>query len=110
MRLFLDHNLSFRLCERLADVFPDMTNAAREGMSLASDQELWDHARARGYAIVTQDADFADLATLHGPPPKVIWLRGGNRSTRRIEALLRRAAGGIEAFGEDAEAACLELW
>lgn len=51
----------------------------------------------------------ADMAALYGSPPKVIWLRGGNRSTTAVEALLRRHALLIAEFGRDPQTACLEL-
>jgi predicted nuclease of predicted toxin-antitoxin system len=47
---------------------------------------------------------------LDGPPPKVIWLRTGNQPTVAIEAMLRRHAEAIAAFGLDSEAACLEIY
>jgi len=56
------------------------------------------------------DADFADLAAFYGPPPKVIWLRAGNRPTAVIAALLRNRASLIAEFAEDADKACLELY
>jgi predicted nuclease of predicted toxin-antitoxin system len=43
-------------------------------------------------------------------PPKVIWLRAGNQSTADISLLVRRHVDLILAFGEDAEAACLEIY
>ncbi len=38
---------------------------------------------------MTKDADFGELSTLRGFPPKVIWLRLGNCTTAQIEGLLR---------------------
>jgi predicted nuclease of predicted toxin-antitoxin system len=110
MRLLLDQNLSFKLCARLTDLFPGSSQARLLGLSEASDAELWDRAGADGYVLVTHDADFAEMAALRGPPPKVIWLRCGNQSTAQIERLLRAAHRTIEAFGLDPIAACLELY
>jgi predicted nuclease of predicted toxin-antitoxin system len=59
--------------------------------------------------LVTKDSDFADLAALLGPPPKVTWLRCGNQPTQVIATLLRRHAQAIAAFGDDADASCLEI-
>ena len=109
MRLLLDQNLSFKLCARLADLFPGSSQARLLGLDRASDRELWDHAAAAGFVLVTQDADFAEMAALYGPPPKVVWLRGGNRTTPAVEATLRRHAGLLSAFAADREAACLEI-
>ena len=42
--------------------------------------------------IVTADADFYELATTLGPPPKVVWLRRWTHPTRDAEFVLRRDA------------------
>ncbi|MGH9627683.1 MAG: DUF5615 family PIN-like protein [Bryobacteraceae bacterium] len=46
------------------------------------------YAGSRGYTIVTKDADFHHRSFLDGHPPKVIWIRLGNCSTRDIAGLL----------------------
>ena len=61
-------------------------------MDRASDTVIWEFARQHEYAIVTQDSDFAERSKLLGPPPKVVWLRCGNATPQRIEALLRASA------------------
>jgi predicted nuclease of predicted toxin-antitoxin system len=71
---------------------------------------VWNYARRKGLTIVTHDADFAELAALHGPPPKVVWLGCGNRPTAEIERLLRDRAESITSFLEDSDATCLELY
>jgi predicted nuclease of predicted toxin-antitoxin system len=50
------------------------------------------------------------MAALLGPPPKVIWLRAGNRSTAAVSKLLRHHSELIVAFGSDDGAACLEIY
>ncbi len=109
MKLFFDQNLSFKLCTTLGDVFPGSSQARLAGLDTADDQRIWRYAAENGYVLVSQDADFAEMAALYGPPPKVIWLRGGNRSTAAIEALLRRHADLIMALHDDLETACLEI-
>jgi predicted nuclease of predicted toxin-antitoxin system len=109
MKLLFDQNLSFKLCRLLADLFPGSSQARLEGLERASDRVLWDHAGRNGFVLVTLDADFAELATLLGPPPKVIWLRQGNQPTAAVERLLREHAEAIAAFEKD-EAACIEIY
>lgn len=109
MKLLFDQQLSFRLCARLDDLFPDSTQVHRLAMDEADDREIWEYAAANGYIVVTLDADFADYAAVWGPPPKVIWLRCGNASVSVMEALLRRHAEAVRSFDADPEAACLEL-
>jgi predicted nuclease of predicted toxin-antitoxin system len=70
---------------------------------------IWDYAGRNGFVLVSLDVDFADWATLLGPPPKVISLRCGNQPTERIEKLLRDHAETIRGF-ESNEAACLEIY
>ena len=57
---------------------------------------------------MTLDSDFADLAALYGAPPKIVWLRCGNRSTVYIADLIRRGAPQIDALNH-AEHDLLEL-
>jgi predicted nuclease of predicted toxin-antitoxin system len=109
VKLLLDQNLSFKLCARLTDVFPGSMQARLVGLDRADDRTLWDHAAQNGFVLVTQDADFAEMAALYGPPPKVVWLRGGNQPTGAVEATLRRGHELILAFVQDEDAACLEL-
>ena len=109
IKLLFDQNLSFKLCGRLADLFPNSSQAKLLSLDRASDVELWDYAAANGYVLVSQDADFAELAALRGPPPKVVWLRGGNSATAAVETTLRTHAEAIEALVADEIAACLEL-
>jgi predicted nuclease of predicted toxin-antitoxin system len=110
MKLLLDQNLSFKLCRRLADVFPGANQVRLLGLAAADDRAIWDHAGRNGCTLVSQDADFAELAALLGPPPKVVWLRSGNQPTAAVETILRRHANTIAAFDLDPDAACLELY
>jgi predicted nuclease of predicted toxin-antitoxin system len=110
MRLLFDQNLSFKLCRQLADLFPGSTQARLLGLSEADNGMLWQHAKADGFVIVSQDADFAEMAALYGPPPKVIRLRSGNRPTELVEQTLRTHANAIAAFERDVVAACLEIY
>jgi predicted nuclease of predicted toxin-antitoxin system len=109
MKLLFDENLSAELCSRLADLFPGSTQVRLAGLGRANDAEIRDYAKANGYAIVSLDADFADMSTLLGSPPKIIWLRCGNQPTNVIERLMRHHAGIIAQFERD-DANCLEIY
>ena len=109
MRLLLDQNLSRKLTIRLQDVFPGSFQVAPLELDQANDKVIWDHAKAHGLTIVTQDSDFYDLACVWGFPPKVIWLRCGNQKSSYIEFLLRNNMEEINRFGEDESTACLEI-
>jgi predicted nuclease of predicted toxin-antitoxin system len=108
MKLLFDQNLSFKLCQLLADAFPGSNQVRLLGMGEADDRDIWEHAKVNGFVLVSQDADFADMATLYGPPPKVIWLRCGNQPTSEIER--REYAEAITAFEQDDTTACWEIY
>ena len=110
MKLLFDQNLSFKLCQRLADLFPGSTQVRLLGLAEADDRALWHYAQANGFTLVSQDSDFADMAALFGPPPRVIWLRCGNQPTESIDKLLRDHAQVIVSFEQDSAAACLEIY
>jgi predicted nuclease of predicted toxin-antitoxin system len=80
------------------------------GCREVGDLALWDYAKTNGFAIVSQDAEFAEMAALLRPSPKVSWLRAGNQPTAAISILLRRHADLIAAFGKDDDATCLEIY
>jgi predicted nuclease of predicted toxin-antitoxin system len=109
MKLLFDQNLSFKLCRQLADLYPGSEQVRLVGLSDADDRTVWQYAGAHGFALVSHDADFAELAALLGPPPKVIWLRCGKQPTAVIEGLLRNHSEAIAAFENDT-AACLEIY
>ena len=109
MKLLFDQNLSFKLCQQLADLYPGSLQTRLLGLAEADDRALWQYAGSNGFVLVSLDADFAEMASLLGPPPKVIWLRSGNEPTSGIEALLRNHAELIAAFERDGSA-CLEIY
>jgi predicted nuclease of predicted toxin-antitoxin system len=110
MKLLFDQNLSFKLCGRLTDVFPGSNQVRLAGLDTADDRAIWEFAKANGLTIVSQDSDFADMAALFGPPPKVIWLRCGNQTNDVIEKIFRDHAASLIAFEQHAGAACWELY
>lgn len=109
MKLLFDQNLSFKLCERLAGLYPASTQARVIGMDRVPDEQLWQYARENGFTIVTQDGDFSDLSCLRGWPPKVLWLRCGNQPTRTIEGLLRFRHADILRFANEPSTGVLEI-
>lgn len=109
MKLLFDENLSRRLLPRIADLFPQAHHVGDVQLVRAPDSAIWAFARDNGFAIVTADADFFDMVTALGPPPKVIWLRNWAKSTKEAESLLRREAIRIVAFLEDPSLGLLVL-
>jgi predicted nuclease of predicted toxin-antitoxin system len=90
-------------------VYPGSLHVGDVGLALVSDHAIWAHARDRGLVIVTKDEDFHRLSVLHGPPPKVIWIRLGNCSTDDVIRLLRMRRDEVDMFVTHEEAAFLAL-
>ena len=109
MKLLFDENLSRKLVGKLAALFPGSTHVALEGLGGASDQKIWEFAKTQDFIIVTADADFYELVTTYGPPPKVIWLRSWQYPTGVAEQLLRSNAVRISEFVENPEQGLLIL-
>ena len=109
MRLLFDQNLSPRLVSAVADLFPESVHVRDAGLQRGVDTEVWTYAAQHRLAIVSKDSDFHQMSFLLGHPPKVIWIRRGNCSTRTIETLLRTIDHEIIAFLDDSEAAFLSL-
>jgi predicted nuclease of predicted toxin-antitoxin system len=109
VKLLFDQKLSPWLCRRLADRFPGSVHGREIGLRDAEDIVIWDYAARHGSAIVTKDADFRQRSFLLVHPPKIIWLRPGNCSTKAIEALLRSRVADIEQFLADQQKSFLSL-
>jgi predicted nuclease of predicted toxin-antitoxin system len=77
MKLLFDENLSHRLVAQLAAEFPGSVHVRDVGLASAADPDVWAHAAANGFAIVSKDTDFQQRALLYGHPPKVIWAGWG---------------------------------
>lgn len=109
MKLLFDQNLSRKLTNRLADIFPDASHVQFHGLAEKTDTEIWAFARLNNFCIVTQDADFAERSRLYGSPPKVVWLRCGNAPTKQVEMLIRSGQEAIQELLDNPAFYCLEL-
>jgi predicted nuclease of predicted toxin-antitoxin system len=109
LRLLFDQNLSPRLVQAIADLFPGSAHVRDIGLATADDDDVWSYAATHDFAIVSKDADFHQRSFLFGHPPKVIWVRLGNCSTADVIALLRMRARDILAFDSDPGGSFLEL-
>jgi predicted nuclease of predicted toxin-antitoxin system len=109
LRLLFDQNLSPRLPDRLADLFPASTHVSFLGLEQATDEDVWMYAKMHSYAIVTKDADFSDIGVVLGFPPKIVWLRLGNCTTRDIERCLRINGPAVVSLDDDPHTGILIL-
>jgi len=109
MKLLFDQNLSPKLVNRLADLFPDCSHMQSVGLDCADDDQIWGYARLNGFAILTKDEDYNNLSVVRGNPPKVIWLQLGNCTTAKVETVLRARFADIDAFENDPSIGTLVL-
>ncbi len=75
MKLLLDGNVSHRIVQRIADLFPDSAHIKTVGLKQADDSAVWKWAKQQGFTIVSKDIDFYQRVIVLGHPPKFIWLR-----------------------------------
>ena len=109
MKLLFDQNLSWRLPQKLADLYPDSQHIREVEMKESEDVDIWNYAKATGYIIVTKDLDFQQRSLLFGHPPEVVRLRVGNCTVQMTEDLLRRYSAVIYKFELDAKKSYLAL-
>ena len=109
MRLLFDQNLSPRLVQLLADLYPNSSHVPDVALGQAEDRDVWTFAQEHGFAIVSKDGDFRQGSFLLGAPPKVIWVRLGNRTTRDIETALRSSRVQLQEFDSSEEATLLTI-
>lgn len=48
--------------------------------------------------MVTFDSDFVDLNVIRGIPPKIIWMKTGNLTTKSVAELLNKNSSLIKKF------------
>jgi predicted nuclease of predicted toxin-antitoxin system len=112
LKVLLDQNISFRVAARLSSEFPGCAQVRQFGLENRSDLEIWKFATDHDFTNVTFDADFHDLVTLFGHPPKVVWLRIGNTSTNNLITLLLHYSAVIKSCTADSNhgaVGCLEI-
>jgi len=109
MNLLFDQNISYRIIKRIEDIFPGSISVQALGYNNPHDIQIWEYAKSNNFSIVTFDADFIDLSNLKGFPPKIIWLRIGNTSTKNIAARIRAEQRSIVEFLSNIESAFLAI-
>jgi len=112
MKLLFDQNISFRIVKEIIKTFPESKQVKELQLENSTDLEIWNFAKKNKFIIVTFDSDFYDISLLRGLPPKIIWLRIGNTSTKNILKVLKTNYNLIKEFAENANyknIACLEI-
>ena len=88
MNLLFDQNISPKILKKLPSEFSNCQQVRFVGLEDSSDFEIFQFAKNKGFAVVTFDSDFIDLNTLHGTPPKIVYLNTGNLTTKNISKIL----------------------
>ena len=84
MKLLFDQNLSFKLVTALSPAFPGSKHLKDFSLTRERDEPIWSYAAKNGFTIVSKDTDFVHLSMLRGHPPKIVHVRLGNCSTKRL--------------------------
>ncbi len=109
MKLLFDQNISPKIVRQIEADFPGSKQVRHVSLEDASDTVIFDYAKKNGYSVVTFDSDFVDLNVMRGIPPKIIWLKTGNLTTRSVSTLLRENMLIIHKFLESEEEEILEI-
>lgn len=112
MKLLFDQNISYRIEKKFSSNYNSSKHISNLGLNNATDIEIWNFAKREQFVIVTFDSDFYDLSLINGCPPKIIWIRTGNLTTKHVFELLEEKHLLIRNFIENPdkqELACLEI-
>jgi len=110
MKLLFDQNLAPSLVGHLRDLFSGSEHVSQCDLGDASDIAIWQYACDNDFILLSKDADFVELSTLRGFPPKVVWLRLGNCVTRDIHEAIRSNSIAIAELSHDRERGVLALF
>ena len=100
--IWTDAHLSPRIAKWIEEEFGHPAKPLRDiGLRDAADDEIFSRARVDNVIVMTKDRDFPDLIARYGSPPKVIWLRMGNTTNRRLIEILTTHLSTALKFLED---------
>jgi predicted nuclease of predicted toxin-antitoxin system len=89
MTIWVDAQLSPALAEWIAASFEgEARHLAALQLFAASDNVVFQKARAAAAVVLTKDRDFVDPVRRHGPPPQVIWATCGSTSNSEMREIL----------------------
>lgn len=110
MKILVDQNISFRLIPLVRSEFPNIAHVKDLGLMDYTDHKIFHYARQNDFlAVFTLDEDFNNLQLEFGIPPKIVWLRVGNCSTKVLADILLDKSVIIKEFFSDPETDCLEI-
>ncbi|MFT3685085.1 MAG: DUF5615 family PIN-like protein [Phycisphaerales bacterium] len=92
MKIWLDAQLSPIVARWLCDEFKfDVQSLRAKGLAQASDHRIFAEAKKDGIdVIISKDADIVQIVESSTPPPRLVWLTCGNRSSAQVMTILRK--------------------
>ena len=84
MKFLVDAQLPPALARFLASLGEEAIHVLDVGLLDASDSAIWDFALKNDWVIITKDDDFQFRASVTPMPPRIIWVRVGNCSKKRL--------------------------
>jgi predicted nuclease of predicted toxin-antitoxin system len=90
MRFLVDDQLPPALARWLSAQGHDASHVKDDGLTGATDRQIWERARNYGAVVVTKDEDFLNLQR-QVPGPAIVWITMGNCS--KAELLQRMGKG-----------------
>ncbi len=78
MTYLIDNQLPIGLVEYLQAHGLEVVHVSGCNLERASDQEIWDYAKANNCVIVSKDEDFLHLSGKDLDGPRFVWMRLGN--------------------------------
>ncbi|GMQ31049.1 DUF5615 family PIN-like protein [Algoriphagus confluentis] len=109
MRLLFDQDISPKILKKGIWFDFEVQHVRFVGLEDSSDLEIFQFARLKNFSIVTFDSDFFDLSILKGFPPKIIWIRTGNLTTKSIFEIFLNHKNHIIEFLENEDSGVLEI-
>lgn len=90
----LDENLGLVHKNLLLELGYEADRVHDEGLSGASDEEIWRTVRTEGRLLITLDLDFSDVRRYPpGTHPGILLIRANSNSSIAVLEVLRRVAG-----------------
>ncbi|MBK1875686.1 DUF5615 family PIN-like protein [Pelagicoccus mobilis] len=88
MRIWIDAHISPGIAAWLSETSDYKVQSLRGlGLRDADDLTIFMRAKEADVIFVTKDSDFVDLVEARGAPPKVILLKTGNTTNRRLREI-----------------------
>lgn len=110
MKFLIDQNISFRIIPLISTQFKNCHHIKEFDLINKNDSEIFEYAKKNNFdAIITSDEDFYNIVQISKPPPKIIWLRTGNVSTKYLSDVLLKNFVEIELFIKNDLLECLQI-